>query len=133
MYGFPRHKWALVWAYIAGSSWASATAGRSGDRISNVEEEGRMEYAAVPEPAHGSSRSAKSPVTGIKKGASLLSGPMPRKCFEVVSPVDDPRKSYVDDYDSSFSAALDRDDSQSRRRIRCDRGAAPFFQFGKKE
>ena len=73
-----------------------------------------MHYVAVPEPTVSSSRSVKSPVIGSKRKASVSSGPMSRKHFEVVSPFKKPRKSYADD--PCFGAAIDRAPSVSRRR-----------------
>ena len=109
----------------AGSASTKASVGRSGVRILNVVEERRLEYVVVAEPTADLSHSAKSPVIGRKRKASLSSGPKSRNCSEVVNPVSYPRK--------SDGAVLDREASGSRRRCGRDRRAAPLFQFGKKK
>ena len=90
-----------------------------------------MEYVAVQEPTASSSRSLRSPVIWSKKKASVSSGPMSPKQFEVVSPVNGPRKSYVDD--PCFDAALNREASGSRRRKRFDRLVPPNFALAKRK
>ena len=74
---------------------ASTSVRRSGVQISNVVEEGQVEYVAVSEPFASTSRSVKSPVIGRKRKASALSGQKFRNQFEVGSPVTRPRKNYL--------------------------------------
>ena len=72
-------------AQNAGSPSAWASPGRSGVRISDIVEEGRVDYVAVAEPTDSSSHSVKSPVIGSKRKAYVSSGPM---CWKLVlSPV----------------------------------------------
>ena len=113
----------------AASPSARTFAGQTGLRLSNIVAEGQVEYVAVLEPAASSSRSVKSTVIGSKRKASLSSGPMSQKHFDVVSPVTSHRKSYVDA--SSFDAALDCEVFGSRRRSGPDRRAPPIFEFAK--
>ena len=54
-------------AQSAGSQSASGSAGCSGVRISNVVEEGWVEYVAVPEPNASSSHSVESPMIRSKR------------------------------------------------------------------
>ena len=110
---------------------ASTPAGRGGVRVSNVREEGQVEYVAVPEPTASSLYSLKSSVTGSKRKASASSRPISRKHFEVGSPVTSPCKSYMDD--PSFGAALVCEASGSRRMNGRDRRAPPIFASSKKK
>ena len=107
----------------------NASSGHSGVRISNVVEEGQLEYVAVPEPTAGSSRSVESPAIGSKRKTSALSRQIARKSFDVVSPVNSPRKFYMDD--PCLRAALDREASGSHPRSGRDRRAPPAFDFAK--
>ena len=60
-------------AQRVGSPSTGASAGRSAVQISNIVEEARVEYVAVPEHAAGLSRSVKSCVIGSKSKASIPS------------------------------------------------------------
>ena len=111
------------------SSFPSAgqSVGSTRVRISNIVEEGRVEFVAVPEHIAGSSRHVNSPVTASERKVHLTPAPKARKFFEVASPVSSPCEESFIEY-PGFSSALAREASGSRRRIECDRRAAPVFQ-----
>ena len=94
-------------------------------------EEKQGEYVVVPEPTACSSHSMKDPVIRSKRKASASSERISRKHFEVGSPFNSPRKSYVDN--PSIGAVLRRESSRSRSRIGCDLRAPPILTFSKKK
>ena len=92
-----------------------------GVRISEVVEEGQVHYIPVPEHVPSSPHSTRIiDLDGKRKSAYSL---VPRKCFEVVSPVTIRcRQKSIED--PGFGAAIHREDSGSRTRSRRDRRAA---------
>ena len=109
----------------------SETASRPGVRISDVVEEGRVEYVPVGPPALGSPGPSKirSPSSKRKKKITRSPVKLPRR-FEVSSPpASPPRRSLVED--PSFASALAASTSRGKfRRSGRDRRAAPVFQMG---
>ena len=105
-------------------------ASRSGVRISNVVEEGRVEYvpvrapsASVPGPSNLRVSSGKS------RKRSISRSPVKRR-FEVASPPPASQQHRIVE-DLSFSAALDHQQScEKSRRSERKRRAAPVFQGG---
>ena len=114
-----------------GSSPRVETASRPGVRISDVVEEGRVEYVPVGPPALGSPGPSKirSPSSKRKKKITRSPVKLPRR-FEVSSPpASPPRRSLVED--PSFASALAASTSRGKcRRSGRDRRAAPVFQMG---
>ena len=98
--------------------------------ISDIVKEGRAEDVPVTERVPSTSNSTSSTVVAGKK-IPLTSRPVPRKCFEVESPVFSPRKQSFEK-NPKFSHAFDREASKSCRWSGRDRRAAPVFQFRKK-
>ena len=106
------------------------SASRSGVRISNVVEEGRVEYvpvrapsASVPGPSNLRVSSGKS------RKRSISRSPVKRR-FEIASPTSASEQHRLVE-DLSFSAALDRQQScKKSRRSERKRRAAPVFQGG---
>ena len=106
------------------------SASRSGVRISNVVEEGRVEYvpvrapsASVPGPSNLRASSGKS------RKKSISRSPVKRR-FEIASPTSASEQHRLVE-DLSFSAALDRQQScKKSRRSERKRRAAPVFQGG---
>ena len=109
----------------------SETASRPGVRISDVVEDGRVEYMPVGPPALGSPGPSKirSPSSKRKRKITRCPVKLPRR-FEVSSPTaSPPRRSLVED--SSFASALAASTSRGKfRRSGRDRRAAPVFQMG---
>ena len=118
------------WYAVGGIRPSSeASTSRSGVRISNIVEEGRVEYVPVrvrfpisPGPSSLRDSSRKS------KRRTISRSPMKRR-FEVASPPPASQQHRIEDL--SFSATLDRQQSckKSRRNER-KRRAAPVFQGG---
>ena len=103
---------------------------RSGVRISNIVEEGRVEYVPVRMPSFISSGPSNLRVSSGKSKKRTISRSPVKRHFEIASPPPaSPQHRIVEDL--SFSAALDRQQSckKSRRRER-KRRAAPVFQGG---
>ena len=97
-------------AWNVNSLSADPSVRRTGMWISNILEERRVEYTALPERPASLSRSVKSLVTGSKRKAQLMSTPVTRNCFEVAICVSSPqRQSFVED--PGFSTALERETS----------------------
>ena len=100
-------------------------------RISDVVEEGRVEYVLVGSPALGSPGPSKIHSPSSKRKRKITRSPvkLPRR-FEVSSPpASPPRRSLVDD--PSFASALAAPASRGKsRRSGRDRRAAPVFQMG---
>ena len=109
----------------------SETASRPGVRISDVVEEGRVEYGSVTPPALGPPGPSKISSSSGKRKRKITRSPvkLPRR-FEVSSPpASPPRRSLVED--PSFASALAAPSSRGKsRRIGRDRRAAPVFQMG---
>ena len=109
----------------------SEIASRPGVKISDVVEEGRVEYVPVGPPAlgfHGPSK-IRSPSSKRKRKITRSPMKLPR-WFEVSSlPASPPRRSLVEDpsFASALAASVFR--GKSRRSER-DRRAAPVFQMG---
>ena len=118
--------------YAVGGIRASSedSASRSGVRISNIVEEGRVEYVPVRAP------SASMPVfsnlrvsSGKSRKRSISRSPVKRR-FEISSPPPASQQHCLVE-DLSFSAALDRQQScKKSRRSERKRRAAPVFQGG---
>ena len=103
---------------------------RSGVRISNIVEEGRVEYVPVRVPfliSPGPSKLRDS--SGKSKKRTISRSPVKRR-FEVAGPLPASQQHRIVE-DLSFSAALDRQQSGKKsRRSERKRGAAPVFQGG---
>ena len=114
-----------------GGAPRSETASRSGVRISDVFEEGRVEYVPVSAPALGPPRPSRIRPSSDKRKRKISRNPVksPRR-FEVSSPPASPRRrSLVED--PSFASALTAPVSRGKFcRSWCDRRAAPVFQMG---
>ena len=109
----------------------SETASRSGVRISDVVEEGRVKYVPVAPPALGPPGPSKIHSSSSKRKRKVNRSPVkfPRR-FEVSSPpASPPRRSLVED--PSFASALAAPVSRRKsRRSGRDCRAAPVFQMG---
>ena len=109
----------------------SETASRPGVRISDVIEEGRVEYVPVGPPALGSPGPSKIRAPSSKRKRKITRSPvkLPGR-FEVSSrPASPPRRSLVED--PSFACALAASTSRGKSRLSgLDRRAAPAFQMG---
>ena len=112
-----------------GGTLRSETASRPGVRISDVVEEGRVEYVQVGPPVLGSPGPSKirSPSSNSKRKITRSPVKLPRR-FEVSShTAGPPRRSLVED--PSFPSALAASTSRGKsRRSGRDRCAAPIFQ-----
>ena len=104
---------------------------RPGVRISDVVEEGRVEYVPVCPPVLGSPGPSKMSSPSSKRKRKITRSPvkLPRR-FEVSSPpVSPPRRSLVED--PSFASALAASSPRGKsRRSGRNRRAAPVFQMG---
>ena len=107
------------------------TTSRPGVRISDVVEEGRVEYEPVGAPVLGSPGPSKISSPSSKRKRKITRSPvkLPRR-FEVSSPPVSPsRRSLVED--PSFASALAASSPRRKcRRSGRDRRAAPVFQMG---
>ena len=116
--------------YHGSTPW-SETASKPGVRISDVVEEGRVEYVPVAPPALGPPGPSKISSSSSKRKRKVTRSPvkLPRR-FEVSSPpASPPRRSLVED--PSFASALAAPASRGKsRRSGRDRRAAPIFQMG---
>ena len=117
------------WYAVGGISPSSEdSTSRSGVRISNLVEEGRVEYVPVRVPfpiSPGPSNLRDS--SGKSKKRTISRSPMKRR-FEVASPASQQHRIVEN---SSFGAALDRQQScKKSRRSERKRRAAPVFQGG---
>ena len=114
-----------------GSTPRVETTSRPGVRISEVVEEGRVEYVPVGPPVLGSPGPSRMSSPSSKRKRKITRSPvkLPRR-FEVSSPpVSPPRRSLVED--PSFASALAAPSSRGKsRRSGRDRRAAPVFQMG---
>ena len=114
-----------------GGTPRSETASKPGVRISDVVEEGRVEYVPVGPPAPGSLGPSKIRSPSSKRKRKITRSPvkLPRR-FEVSSPrASPPRRCSVED--PSFASALVASTSRGKsRRSGRDRRAAPVFQMG---
>ena len=114
-----------------GSTPRVETASRPGVVISDVVEEGRVEYVPVGPPVLGSRGPNKISSPSSKRKRRITRSPLklPRR-FEVSSPpASPPRRSLVED--ASFASALAATSSQGKsRRSGRDRRAAAVFQMG---
>ena len=114
-----------------GGTPRSETASRPGVKISDVVDEGRVEYVPVAPPALGPPGPSKISSSSSKRKRKITRSPvkLPRR-FEVSSPPASPRRRFLVE-DPSFASALAAPDS---RRKSCwsgrDRRAAPAFQMG---
>ena len=103
---------------------------RSGVRIANIVEDGRVEYVLVRVPfpiSPGPSNLRDS--SGKSKRRTISRSPVKRR-FEIASPPPASQQHRIVE-DSSFSAALDRQQScKKSRRSQRKRRAAPVFQGG---
>ena len=114
-----------------GGTPRSETASRPGVSISDVVEEGRVEYVPVTPPALGPPGPSKISSSSSKRNRKITRSPvkLPRR-FEVSSPpASPPRRSLVED--PSFASALAATASRGNsRRSGRDCRAAPVFQMG---
>ena len=103
---------------------------RSGVRISNVVEEGRVEYVPVRVPSFISPGPSNLRVSSGKSKKRTISRSHVRRRFEIASPPPASQQQRVVQ-DLSFSAALDRQHScKKSRRSERKRRSAPVFQSG---
>ena len=114
-----------------GGTPRSETASRPGVRISDVVEEGCVEYVPVAPPAFGPPGPSRIHSSSSKRKRKVTRSPLklPRR-FEVSSsPASPPRRSLVEDpsFASASAASISRGNS---RRSGRDRRAAPVFQIG---
>ena len=113
-----------------GGTPRSETASRPGVRISNVVEEGRVEYVPVGPPALGSPGPSKIRSPSSKRKRKITRSPvkLPRR-FEVSSPpASPPRRSLVEDQSFASALAASTSREESRRSGR-DRRAAQCFKW----
>ena len=114
-----------------GGTPRSETASRPRVRISDVVEEGRIEYVPVAPPALGPPGPSNISSSSRKRKRKITRSPvkLPRR-FEVSSPPASPqRRSLVED--PSFASALAAPASRGKScRSGRDRRAAPVFQMG---
>ena len=114
-----------------GGTPRSETASRPGVRISDVVEEGRVEYVPVGPPALGSPGPSKMRSLSSKRKRKITRSPVKlSRRFEVSSPpASPPRRSLVEDpsFASAFVASPSRGKSRWSGRVR---RAAPVFQMG---
>ena len=114
-----------------GGTPRSETASRPGVRISDVVEEGCVEYVPVVPPALDPPGPSKISSSSSRQKRKITRSPvkLPRR-FEVSSPpASPPRHSLVKD--PSFASALAAPASRGKpRRSGRDRRAAPLFQMG---
>ena len=103
---------------------------RSGVRISNVVEEGRVDYVPVRVPSFISPGPSNLRVSSGKSKKRTISRSPVKRRFEIASPPPASQQHRILE-DLSFSAALDRQQSckKSRRNER-KRRTAPVFQGG---
>ena len=102
---------------------------RSGVRISNIVEEGPVEYVPVGVPSFISTGPSNLRVSSGKSKKTISRSPVKRR-FEVASPPPASLQHRIVE-DLSFSAALDRQQScKKSRRSERKRRAAPVFQGG---
>ena len=114
-----------------GGTPRSETASRPGVRISDVVEEGRVEYVPVGPPALGSPGPSKIRSPSSKRNRKFTRSPvkLPRR-FEVSSPpAIPPGRSLVEDPSLASALAAPASRGKSRWSGR-DRRAAPVFQMG---
>ena len=103
---------------------------RSGVRISNVVEKGRVEYVPVRVPFSISPGSSNLRVSSGKSKKRTISRSPVKRRFEIASPPPASQQHRIGE-DLSFSAALDRQQScKKSRRNEKKRRAAPVFQCG---
>ena len=114
-----------------GGNPRSETASRPGVRISDVVEEGPIEYVPVASPALGPPGPSRIHSSSSKRKRKVTRSPvkLPRR-FEVSSPpARPPKRSLVED--PSFASALAASSSRGKSRLSGrDRRAAPVFQMG---
>ena len=106
------------------------SASRSGVRISNVVEEGRVEYVPVRAPSASVPGPSKLRVSSGKSRKRSVSRSPAKRRFEIASPPPASQQHCLVE-DLSFSAALDRQQS-CKKSLRSERKrrAAPVFQGG---
>ena len=103
---------------------------RSGVRISNVVEEGRVEYVPVCVPSFISPGPSNLRVSSGKSKKRTISRSPVKRRFEIASPPPASQQHCIVE-DFSFSAALDHQQScKKSRRSERKRRAAPVFQGG---
>ena len=106
------------------------SASQSGDRISNIVEEGRVECVTVRAPSVSVPGPSNLRVSSGQSKKRKISRSPVKKRFEIASPHLSSQQHCVVD-DLSFSAALDRQQScKKSRRSGQNRGAALVFQGG---
>ena len=114
-----------------GGTPRSETTSRPGVRISDVVEEGRVEYVPVAGPVLGPPGPSKIRSSSSKRKRKICRSPvkLPRR-FEISSPpASHPRRSLVEDPSFASTLATPASHGKSRRSGR-DRRAAPAFQMG---
>ena len=118
--------------YAAGGIRPSSedSTSRSGVRISNVVEEGRVEYVPVRVPSFISPGPSNLRVSSGKSKKRTISRSPVKRRFEIASPPPASQQHHFVE-DLSFRAALDRQQScKKSRRSERKRRAAPVFQGG---
>ena len=106
------------------------SASRSGVRISNIVEAGRVEYVPVRAPTIGVPRPSNLRVSSRKSKKRKISRSSVKRRFEIASTSLSPQQHRVVE-DWGFTAALDHQESCIRsRRSGRNRKAAPVFQGG---
>ena len=106
------------------------SASRSGVRISNIVEEGRVEYVSVRPPSISVPRPSNLHISQGKSKKRKISRSPEKRRFEIASPPPSSQQHRVVE-DLGFSAALDRQLScKKSRRSGRNRRAAPIFKGG---
>ena len=112
-----------------GSTPRTETASRPGVRISDVVEEGRVEYVPVAPPALGPPGPSRMHSSSSKRKRKVTRSPvkLPRRCEVSRPPASPPRRSLVED--PSFTSVLAAPASRGKsRQSGRDRRATPVFQ-----
>ena len=119
------------WFAVGGiRSSSEDSTSRSGVRISNVVEEGRVEYVPVRVPSFTSPGPSNLRVSSGKSKKRTISRSPVKRRFEIACPPPASQQHRIVE-ELSFSAALDRQQScKKSRRSERKRRAAPVFQGG---
>ena len=117
--------------WYPGGTSRTEKASRPGVRISDVAEEGRVEYMPVTSPALGPPGPSKIRSSPSKRKRQISRNPMemPRR-FEISSPPASPQRQSLTEY-PSFASALAAHASRGKSRLSGrDQRATPGFQMG---
>ena len=109
----------------------SETTSKPGVRISDVVEEGRVEYVVGAPPAVGPPGPSKISSSSSKRKRKITRSPvkLPRRVEVSSPPASPPRRSLVEDPSFASALAAPASHGESRRSGR-DPRAAPVFQMG---